>query len=409
MRDNQPRVVLKHRSIAALLLVQLLNGGILSAQRYFFPIYATEALVLGAAGVSSLVALAQGVGMVAAVVGGGLTDLLGRKRTLAMGLAGFAVSSLAFLARAPWLVGCLWAISGAAISFASLGAQGYLIRATGPWRLGLVSAFYHWGFTIGGALGSPVAGWILDTLGYNDFAHVLIGCAAFNTLLAIGLLPEHQRIQVADQTGERAGALRDYIRIVGRPKVVQMGLLRFLPTCYYGLSMVLTPLLIFRVTGTKTSVAVYATISQVGAALAQFVTGRASDRIGPRIPTMVALTALAIGAAGQALYTQHGLGLFVFGCIGVAAAWALSTLMPVLVAQSAEPREHGRVLGSLSLLWNLGMVVGGLLGGALVSRGPGLPFGLATGLTATAVIVGRVFFDASTDEHGRGAEQPRLP
>ncbi len=47
----------------------------------------------------------------------------------ALGLIGFVLGSLLYLARAPWLVVLLWALSGLGLGFHTLGGQGYLIDA----------------------------------------------------------------------------------------------------------------------------------------------------------------------------------------------------------------------------------------------------------------------------------------
>jgi MFS family permease len=71
--------------------------------------------------------------------------------------------------------------------------------------------------------------------------------------------------------------------------------------------------------------------------------------------------------------------LYLFGAVGVSAAWALSTLLPGLVTMAAEPQIRGRVFGMLFLLWTTGMILGTLLGGALLDVDLRLPF-LVVGL-----------------------------
>ena len=141
-----------------LLVVQLLSGIVLSPQGFFFPIYLEEQLGYAAVFVSASVAMGRLLGMVASVVGGVLSDALGRKWTLVLGLIGLVFGSLLYMVRVPWLVILLWSVSGLGLGFHALGGQGYLIDAAGSERLGVISALYHWGFTVGGALSSPGAG-----------------------------------------------------------------------------------------------------------------------------------------------------------------------------------------------------------------------------------------------------------
>ena len=137
---------------------------------------------------------------------------------------------------------------------------------------------------------------------------------------------------------------------------------------------VLIPLLINEVAGNKSTVAAYASISLIVASTAQLVAGRSADRFGRRVPVLAGFGALILSALGLALFARNLWGLFVFGVIGNAAAWALAALMFVLVSDGVARPEHGRVFGLLHASWSIAMIVGSLLGGALVRVGVGIPF-----------------------------------
>jgi MFS family permease len=374
--------------VVLLLAVQLLSGIVLLPQRSFFPIYLEEQLRYTTVFVSALVAVGQLLGMIASVIGGALCDALGRKWTLVLGLIGFVLGSLAYLIRAPWLVILLWALSGLGLGFHTLGGQSYLIDAAGSERLGVLSALYHWGFTVGGALGSPGAGVILDSRGFAAFGLILLSVSLTTALAAMAFLPRLRTSEVH----RNVGGLRGYADVIRRPVVVLLGLLRLLPTCYWGMATVLIPLLINRMAGSKTAVALYATFSQIMASLAQILAGRAADRWGRRPPTLMAFGALVVAAAGLAGFATHLWSFYTFGVLGACAAWSLSTLMPCLVSDATAVEERGRVLGTISLLWNMGMIVGSLIGGALVETAVGLPFLVAALLNLGAIALAVSFF-----------------
>lgn len=374
-----------------LLTIQLLGGIVLLPQMSFFPIYAEEQLGYTAASISVLVAGGQVAGMAASVIGGALSDALGRKWTLGLGLFGFALASLMFLVRAPWLVALLRAIGGLAAGLHALGGQNYLIDAVGPGRLGVISALYNWGFTLGGALGSPGAGLLLDRHGFGTFGLALLVVSLIATLGATVFLPPLQRKR-GGATPIKSKSLFGYGDVVRRPVVVVLGLLRFLPTCYWGMASVLIPLLIYRMAGSKTAVAVYATVSQIMASLAQILIGQIADRWGRRMPTLVAFGVLILSTAGLASFATHLWTFCAFGVLGACAAWSLSTLMPCLVSDATAVEERGRVLGVLQLLWNAAMMVGSLTGGVLVDVSTGLPFFVATLLNLGAIGLALSFF-----------------
>ena len=169
-------------------------------------------------------------------------------------------------------------------------------------------------------------------------------------------------------------------------------MLRFLPTCYWGMANVLIPLLIKARAGSNTAVAIYSTSSMIIASVAQIITGRAADRWGRRTPTLITFGALTIATIGLTLFARELWGIYAFGILGASAAWSLSTLMPSLVSEASATEERGRVFGLLHLLWNAGMIVGSLIGGALVEVATGLPFAVATLLNVIAIVLTVAFF-----------------
>jgi len=377
--------------IVFFLLVMLLSGIILMPQRSFFPIYVEEQLGFPAVLVSTFVSLGLVLGMIASVVGGALSDTVGHKGTLVLGLVGFTLANLAYLSRAPGLVLAFWVLGGLGLGFHTLGAMGYLIGAANPRRLGLFSALYNWGYTLGGALSSPAAGFVLDHQGFTAFGLALLAISGATVLGAVLLLPRFQR-KAGAQPHPVGATLLGYGQVVRRPSMVLLGLMRFLPTCYYGMIVVVNPLLINRLAGTKSTVALYVTLSQVVATLAQIVVGRASDRWGSRRPTLGMFGFLLVAIAGQGLFATQLWSYYTFGVLGIAAAWSLATLLPVLVSESAVVEERGRVLGALNVLWNLGMVGGSMLGGALMDIAPGLPFAVVGLLNVAAIVLSASFF-----------------
>lgn len=380
----------KHWPVLLLLLVQLLAGIIISPMRSFFPIYATEQLAYTAAAASAIVAAGQFVGMITSLIGGTVSDSIGHKWALALGLAASALGSAFYFTRALWLVTVLWIVGVIGLTFITLGGQSYLNAAVSKANLGALSALYNWGFTLGGALSSPGAGWLLDQYGFSALGWALVSLSLAGGATA-GLLPRQQHAH----TQTRSAALRaltSYGGIVRRPIILTLGMLRFLPTCYYGMAMVLLPLLIKAHSGSNTAVALFTTIMLIVASLAQIIAGRAADRLGRRAPTLINYSILIVATVGATFFSDVLWGIYVFGILGVSAAWALSTLMPTLVADAAPVEEHGRIFGFLHLLWNAGMIVGSLIGGALVEIAVGLPFAVTTLSNVAALILAALFF-----------------
>jgi predicted MFS family arabinose efflux permease len=114
--------------------------------------------------------------------------------------------------------------------------------------------------------------------------------------------------------------------------------------------------------------------------------GRAADRWGGRGPTLAAYGTIILSGVGLAVTAGTVWGLFLFGVLGVAAAWSLSTLMYVWVADGVAKPEHASSFGLLHAVWSISMIAGSLLGGWLVRSAAGLPF-----LVAALLNVGSIF------------------
>jgi MFS family permease len=357
---------------ALLVLVQTANGIWYMPQLSFFPIYLQEELGLSTVVIAAIVSGALVSGMFAALFGGAVTGQLGSKWALVLGLLISAVGVLAFQVHSPWLVALLWFVGGAGLSFITVGGASYLTGLSARAALGILAAIYSLSLTVGGVIGNPIAGLLIDRFGFRVFGMAELLLILFTALFAARLL-----IYLNDrcpQGAPRAAFWPGTVSMARRPKIKKLIGMRSLPTIFYGLMTVLIPLLLNDLSGSKTLVAAYSTANLVIASACQIVAGRAADRWGARVPTVVAYTCLASAGLGLALTAGTVWGLFAFGVAGVAAAWSLSTLMYVWVADGVEKPARPSAFGLLHSIWCLSMILGSLLGGSLVRVAYGLPF-----------------------------------
>lgn len=356
----------------------------------FFSIYLNEVLVYPIQQVARVIALGQVVGMLAALVGGNLSDNWGHKNVLTLGIGVITTSCLLYLFSIPWLVITLWSLASVGLSLSTLSSQGYLTSAARASSLGISSALYNWGYTLGGAIGAPIAAVILGENRFSLLAFALLGLGFSNTIIA-SFLP---KLQKQTKTIAKQLMFKSYFVLLRRRQIVILALLRFLPTCYYGV-MTLLPLLIKQQSGSNTIVAFYLTSSSIFASLTQLVAGWAADRLGARLPTILAFSIILLSICGTIFTWQSVWGLYIFGALGVGAAWALSTLLPSLVNAAAEPEVHGRVFGMLHLLWTLAMILGTLVGGALLAIDLRAPFVIVGVLNILALALTIPFFKSN--------------
>lgn len=377
----------KHLPLYGLLLVQLFMGIMLAPRTNFFGIYLNEVISFPLREVAQVLALGQIVGMFASLVGGSLGDRWGHKWVLCLGMIALAISNLLYNVELPWLVILLWGLGIVGMGFTTVGGQGYLTMAASAGILGLASALYNWGYTAGGAVGTPLSTLILGENNYFLLGVVLAGFTLLPTLIA-AYLPQLR--PVTQHTINRTLGYGIFLR----RRVFILALLRFLPTCYYGITA-LFPLLIKQQSDSNAAVAWFVTVSSIFASLTQLAAGRVADRYGVRLPTQLAFCTILLAIAGTILTVHSIWGLYIFGTLGIGAAWALSTLLPGMVTSAAEPEIHGRVFGGLHMVWTTAMMLGTLLGGTLLEIDMRLPFMVVGVLNILALALTVPFFKTS--------------
>ncbi len=377
-----------------LILAQLTNDIRGMPQFAFFLIYLQEQLGLAAVTISALVAGAQIASTVAALLGGALAAKLGSKWVIACGVMLAGLSSLVFQLQGFWWVALLWIIGGGGSALITVGGSSYLTRLSARGALGILAALYALSMTAGGAIGHPIAGVLIERYGFTTYGWASLALAAGTVLLvALGLTNLHDAAPIPVSLNRFGGSILQLLR---QQKVRQLIGLRGLPTLYYGMLMVLIPLLLNDLAGNKVIVAAYGTASLIVASAAQLLAGKAADRWGAMRPTLVAYTILVITGCGLFLGAGSVVGLFLFGVLAIAAAWSLSTLLFVWVADGIAKDEHPATFGLLHAIWSLCMIGGSLLGGWLVRLTPGLPFLLLGLLNLGACFLVMVYYQPKT-------------
>jgi MFS family permease len=376
-----------------LLALQFATGIIVSPAGTFLPVYLSD-LGYQAVFIAGAFTLQRVMGLVSSLAGGTLSDLLGRKRTLLLGQAGFFAASLVFLARSPASILPLWALYGVGTTLNSLGSQGYLMDTAKLRSLGVMTALYYWGSTLGGSIGNPVAGLLIRRVSYPGlsvvFAAVGLGTMA---LTAVALpRPSGRNAGQGGRTGAGGKSLFGFVEIARRPAVFLLAMLRFLPTFCYGMVTVFVPLLLKRDGAATSTIALYATVSSLSAALAQLLVGRLTDRVGPKGPAIVVYLVFAASALGLGLAADRVWAVVLFAVLAMSGAWSLSVIVQPMVALASEASERGRVLGFVHLFWNLAMILGSLVGGFLFQASGGLPFIVGGAAVAAAPVLVLVFF-----------------
>jgi MFS family permease len=228
---------------------------------------------------------------------------------------------------------------------------------------------------VGGSIGNPLAGLIIERYGYTTQSWFAVSVSAVVILVVVLWMP---RIQTQSNQPASLRALGQGMLATARlTNVRTITGLRALPTIYYGVLMVLVPLLLNELSGSKVLVAAYGTTNLVVASAAQLLAGRAADRWGALRPTLVSYGVIIVSALGLAAFSGTVWGLFGFGVLAIASAWALATLMYMWVSDGVAKPDHPAAFGLLHAVWSLSMITGSVLAGAFAASLPGLPFLIA--------------------------------
>ncbi|RKU29885.1 hypothetical protein C6495_13835 [Candidatus Poribacteria bacterium] len=371
-----------------LCLVVFVIGLVTGPVLMLFPVYAEEILEEDALFAALLRALPIGLGGIAALIGGSLSDRFGRKLTLLLGMTGAIAVGGLFTTQTPLFIWGILCYEGIASGFKTAGGQSYLISAVPPNKLGLATALYFISTTLGSALGSAMAGEVIARIGYQVFggsAVLLVGILFLGACLFLPKISQEYR-SVRDKRGETSliNAFQAYMDLTRRREMRMLIGLRLLPTYYWGSVNLLMPVLISRIAGIKTT-GYYGAMSLLFAFGCQLATGKICDTVGHRAPAFVSAATVTLLAFGVAFFHKSLVALEIFGVLGTGAAWALSTTIPRFINEFTAPDEKGHGVGMTHLAWSAGFLAGYVASGFLVNFSVQIPF-----------IVAGIFLTAST-------------
>jgi len=354
------------------------------------PLYA-QRFGAGAVAVAWLLAIYSLMQFLFAPAWGRLSDRIGRRPVLLIGLFGSAASYLACgVAGSLPLLFAARALNG--VSGANIGvAQAYIADVTRPEErargMGMIGAAFGLGFIVGPALGGILSRW--------GFAAPFLAAAALtcaNALLAVARLPESLP---PDRRAERPAGLTlaDRARMLfGRATPARLRALYlagFLFTlAFAGMEGTFSLWADERWHVTPHGVAylfaylgIVSTLAQGGAV------SRVVRRIGERRTALAGVGMVAAGLAALALAPSWPALFVALGLVSFGQGLASPTVSS-LISRQGGPGEQGRLLGIYQSLSALGRAGGPVAAGvALAHVGVAAPFLSASLVAAGAALV----------------------
>jgi MFS family permease len=322
---------------------------------------------------------------------GRVSDRVGRRPVLLLGLFGSAASYLAFgLAGSLPVLFLARAANG--LAGANVGvAQAYIADVTGPEDrargMGMIGAAFGLGFVVG-----PAIGGVLSRFGVAAPFLAAAGVTLANALLAVVRLPESLP-PARRQAHPRGFGVAERMRILfggaisGRLRALYAA--AFLMTlAFAAMEGTLSLWADARWHVSRHGVAfLFAYLGIVSVVAQGALVGRMVKRAGERRTALAGLALVAAGLLAAAVAPTLALVLAGVGVLALGQGMA-SPSMSSLVSHQAGAGEQGRLLGVYQSLGALGRVAGPVIGGvALQHAGLAAPFLAASGIAAAAALV----------------------
>jgi multidrug resistance protein len=322
---------------------------------------------------------------------GRLSDRIGRRPVILLGLLGSAVSyalfAMATSLPALFVARTLAGVAGANIPTAQAFIADTTTAETRARGMGIIGAAFGLGFIFGPAIGGFLSHW-----GYAAPAWFASALSLANFGAALVLLPESRPAHVGDLSGP--GRVEVIRRAVVRPNLPMVLLVYFLVLTSFASFEAMFALYSERRFGFTAATIGYmfAWVGVVLATVQGLLVGRVVKRVGERavIPAAIMVLAGALGLvplADSVPVLAAACGLLALG-MGFNSPSLLSA-----ISQLADPRDQGSTLGVSQSLGSLARIIGPLWGGWVFDHlGIRFPFYTAGGLMLVACVLSVVVF-----------------
>ena len=385
-------------------LVDLIGFGIVLP---LLPLYAEG---FGASGlqVGLLVAVYSLVQLGMAPLWGRLSDRIGRRPVLVLGLLGSSAAYVVFAQADSLAVLFASRIVGGIGGSTIPVAQAYIADATPPSRrtgnMGLIGAAFGLGFVIGPALGAFLAGASPGSPAAPGYVAAVL-CLA-NALAALLWLPE-SRVPGKDAPTPRF-AVRAALREAAASRQIRLVLGGYLciTMAFSALQPTLSLLALERFgMGARQAGLLFALLGVVSAIVQGGLVRRIAPRTGERRLLLgsalpFALGLLAVGWSPTPSVLLAGLAL-----VGIGYGGAIPSVLGLL-SRAAHPERQGAVLGVGQSVGSLARVLGPTLAGRLFDVRLGLPYLAGAALVLAGALVSARLAQPKADPESESESEP---
>ena len=384
--------LLTDRGLGILIVIQFFAGIVTTPVLTFLPVYVDEVLGLEQSFTANARAIWLAAMGLSALAGGALSDAVGRKFTIVLGLAGTVAGALIFVNGSPLLVGYLLPIVlGTADGLYITASQTYLVEVSPRNRLSTMTALWFSGMTGGNLVGGLIGGAVAEWAGYTTLSIYIAISSVTVASLALAVLPSIGDGRLVTSLRFRT-TLASYISLLQQTPYQLLIAIQVLRTFFWGGFQIMGPIMIAGISGSKFVVGLFVAATTGVGLVSMLLAGAFSDRQGRRGTILVTLCGTAAGSVLISLTTHNLIGLFAAGTLAAAFAWAMSGQMTPLAKELSQPRESGRAMALVNAPWSIAALGGAQIGGRMVADQPSEAFWIFGGLALTAFLCALTLF-----------------
>jgi len=344
------------------------------------PVLPLFALYLGAGpeAIGFVVGISTVTGIIFKLPSGALSDVIGRKRTMMIGLIVFAVMPFTYLfAKNYQLLMVIRFLHGLATAIYGPVSMAVVADAGGT-KKGEMLSWFSSVTIIGNLLGAPLGGFILHSLSaasepsIADFhrAYFVSGLAGMMSLiLALRLLKEREIVDNGMGLRESFKRFLSGIKeVISDRRVVITSNMEGLQNLTVGALEAFLPIYAVTIAGLNEfqagllwGVQVLVTI------LSKPIMGKTSDKYGRRFLIVTGMILCSVSFGAIPLFSSFYLLLLTALLFGLGEAFVTSS-SAALVADVCKEKHFGTAMGTFGTIFDIGHAAGPILAGILIAR-----------------------------------------
>jgi len=343
------------------------------------PVLPLFALYLGAG--PEAIGLAVGISTVTGIFfklpAGALSDVIGRKRTMLIGLIVFALMPFSYLlVKDYYLLVVIRFLHGLATAIYGPVSMAVVADISGG-KKGEMLSWFSSVTIIGNLLGAPLGGFILyrasgNSLSLADFhnAYLASGFAGMmSLLLAIGILKGEEK--KTNGTSLRESFLRFIAgikEVISDKRVVITSNMEGLQNLTVGALEAFLPIYAVKVAGlNEFQAGLLWGIQVVATIISKPVMGKISDRYGRRLLIAVGMFLCAASFGAVPLFRDFYLLMIAAIIFGFGEAFVTSS-SAALIADLCKEKHFGTAMGTFGTIFDIGHASGPILAGVLIAK-----------------------------------------